>query len=66
MSEGFVADLSAETGDKDRWQRINRDRREGIMRQKKQDCFCQDTKVSQRDETCKAIHRRKLTLVRDS
>lgn len=60
MSEGFVADLSAETGDKDRWQRINRDRREGIIRQKKN-----KTEVSQNDETCKAIHGKKLTLVRD-
>lgn len=37
MSEGFVADLSAETGDKDRWQRINRDRR--VIRQKKTRLF---------------------------
>lgn len=34
MSEGFVADLRAETGDKDRWRKINRDRGAGMTRQK--------------------------------
>lgn len=47
MSKGFVADLTAKMGDKDRWQTINRDRREGRTRQK-QDNFCQDTAVTQR------------------
>lgn len=34
MSEGFVADLRVETGDKDRWRKINRDRGAGMTRQK--------------------------------
>lgn len=33
MSKQCDADLTAETGDKDRWQEINSDRRDGITRQ---------------------------------